>query len=79
MQIRNKSVIETLVAIDAQRVPSSRLRGLKPSVIRFCFDEKLVKDYAGHGILLSPDGVAAVREQCPDWQSVSRAAAEVGR
>jgi hypothetical protein len=79
MQASNKSVIETLISIDRQRIPDSRLRGLKPSVIRFCFAEKLVKDYAGFGILLSPKGVAAVREQCRDWQSVSRAAAEAER
>ncbi len=75
MQANNKSVIETLVAIDRQRIPAQRLRGLKPSVIRFCFDHALVKDYVGHGVMLSPYGVANLQANVPGWSSLVRAEA----
>jgi hypothetical protein len=75
MQVTSKSVVETLIAIDAQRISASRLRGLKPSLVRFCFSEGLVKDYAGHGVLLSPKGVEVVKAARPEWQSISRRAA----
>ena len=75
MQINSASVIETLVAIDSQRIPADRLRGLKPSVVRFCFAQGLIKDYVGFGVLISPAAVAVLQKNDPNWKSVSRARA----
>jgi len=75
MRATNKTVIETLVAIDAQTVPGWRLRGIKPAAIKFCFAEGLINDYSGFGVLLTAKGVEAIRAAQPNWQPVSRAKA----
>jgi hypothetical protein len=67
VKINSPSVIQLLVQIRDERIPVRRLRGHKPSVVRFAYDHGLWGEYRLAGIALTALGkdVLAKAENCP--------------
>lgn len=63
MKANSPSVVALLRQIHSVRIPNNRLRGNKPSVVRFAYTEKLFADY-GRGAVLTPRGLETLGCDC---------------